>query len=558
MLSGWGYALLLRALDKTLIRHAPRRRKFAVGAAVAVLLVIQLPNAWTALNDTWQLTLPDQRNFLATWADGTLPASKYITNSVNRKTLNSSWGGYAGETRFDYADSISSDATIAEWRAQDVLFAIVSYGQYDLWREEGIDEFATQTTLLKSYPPSDAFRGPAMVVLLLHPIQHQATGKLGPIRLIGYDLPSRTASAGQSLNFHLYWQAEAATATNYQVFNHLLNAEGNLVAQIDGPPLPSERRGTIDWSDPEEILYSRQFALALPEDLPSGEYTLVTGFYRRDNGQRLLTPTGEDFALCHHDKHRIVSGQAMVGIGTTSSEVDGGRRFWPQPFWPPRNWWLALLVILVLAGALRFRAMVSAFRILTNPMNPISFFRRMIIDFGTAKSLNNQFYPPGIISIYYVVFRLFHDPTTPPGSVVGIVRILAIITSLGVIVVIGLFGYHGLGQVAGLLGAAIWSITPLFVENSRWGTAEIWVVFFAILALYCTTVAILYRRERLVDICHICADVGHPFQIPLHLHCTIRALRTIMARVYLKASRIGQRGALCAFQLMVAIAHACA
>ena len=300
VLSGWGYALLLRALDKTLTRHAPRRRKFAVGAAVALLLVIQLPNAWTALNDTWLLTLPDQRNFLATWADGTLPASKYITNSVNRKTLNSSWGGYAGETRFDYADSIFSDATIAEWRAQDVLFAIVSYGQYDLWREEGIDEFATQTTLLKSYPPSDAYRGPAMVVLLLHPIQHEATGKLGPIRLIGYDQPvgavsaGSTAGAGQSLSFHLYWQAETATATNYQVFNHLLDAEGNLVAQIDGPPLPSERRGTLDWDDPEEIIYSREYALALPEDLAPGEYTLVTGFYRRDNGQRLFTPTGED------------------------------------------------------------------------------------------------------------------------------------------------------------------------------------------------------------------------------------------------------------------------
>ena len=34
--------------------------------------------------------------------------------------------------------------------------------------------------------------------------------------------------------------------------------------------------------------------------------------------------------------------------------MPGEHRFWPRPFWPPRNWWLALLVILVLAGALRF------------------------------------------------------------------------------------------------------------------------------------------------------------------------------------------------------------
>ena len=154
-------------------------------------------------------------------------------------------------------------------------------------------------------------------------------------------------------------------------------------------------------------------------------------------------------------------------------------------------------MILVLAGALRFPGYGFSLPYIDQPDEPNFILSgRMIIDFGTAKSLNNHFYPPGIISIYYVVFRLFHDPTTPPGSVIGIVRILAITTSLGVIAVIGLFGYHAVGQVAGLLDAAIWSITPLFVENSRWGTAEIWVVFFAILALYCTTVAILYRREN--------------------------------------------------------------
>ena len=69
-----------------------------------------------------------------------------------------------------------------------------------------------------------------------------------------------------------------------------------LVAQIDGPPLPDPllRRGSKDWDDAEEIIYSREYALALPEELAPGEYTLFTGFYRRDNGQRLLTPTGED------------------------------------------------------------------------------------------------------------------------------------------------------------------------------------------------------------------------------------------------------------------------
>ena len=69
----------------------------------------------------------------------------------------------------------------------------------------------------------------------------------------------------------------------------------NLVAQIDGPPLPDPllRRGTSDWHDPGEIIFSREYLLQLPEDLAPGAYTLFTGFYHPDSGQRLYTPAGE-------------------------------------------------------------------------------------------------------------------------------------------------------------------------------------------------------------------------------------------------------------------------
>ena len=296
MLSGWGYALWLQWLYRSLPHLDPQRRNWAVSAAVALLLALQIPNVLEAVAQTRDATLPDQRNELAQWADRTLPAGHYIANYENSATLNREWGGYPGNTPFPYAGNVHEYATIEEWREQGVRFAIMPYFQYELWREEGTDPYATDTTLLKSYPPSDAHRGPAMVVLLLQPIQHKATGQLGPIRLIGYDLAEGVAQPGDSLPFHLYWQATAATEANYQVFNHLLDSAGDLVAQADGPPLPDPllRRGTGDWDDPEEIIYSREYLLALPEDLAPGEYTLVSGFYRRDTGQRLLSPAGED------------------------------------------------------------------------------------------------------------------------------------------------------------------------------------------------------------------------------------------------------------------------
>ena len=91
--------------------------------------------------------------------------------------------------------------------------------------------------------------------------------------------------------------------------------------------------------------------------------------------------------------------------------------------------------------------------------------------------------------------RLFHDPATPPASVIWIVRLIAITTSLGVISLLGLFGYHAVGRRLVCSGQRSGAITPIFVENSRWGTAEIFVTFFSVLALYLTIVGIIYRRE---------------------------------------------------------------
>ena len=297
MLSGWGYALLLRALGRALTHYAPRYKRPGIAIALLLLCALFLPSLTESIQNLRAHLWEDPRNFVTQYMDSTVASGRYVISKGTSKLFNRHWGGYTGETAFEIASfEEPTRHPIQTWREQDVDYAILHYDVYDRLFEDDPFDYLGKTTRLKGWEHLPDYRWPAMVVLRLYPIQHEATGKLGPIRLIGYDLPSRTASAGQSINFHLYWQAEAAIATDYQVFNHLLNAEGNLVAQIDGPPLPDPllRRGTMDWEDPEEVIYSREYTLALPEELAPGEYTIVTGFYRRDNGQRLLTPTGED------------------------------------------------------------------------------------------------------------------------------------------------------------------------------------------------------------------------------------------------------------------------
>ena len=296
MLAGWGYALILQALEQYLTRHALRFQRAGMGGAFLLLSALFLPSAVDSIENLQRSLWEDPRNFVRDYAADTLASGRYIS-SGNSNLLNPDWGGYHGENRFELAsfDDFTS-RPIDYWREQAVDYAIIFNTEYEQLLTEGSGGYLRETTRLKSWEHQPNYRYSTMTVLLLQPIQHEATGQLGPIRLIGYELSEANVGPGESLPFHLYWQAIAATEADYQVFNHLLDADGNLVAQVDGPPLPDPllRRGTKDWHDPEEIIYSREYVLILPEDLPPGEYTLVTGFYHRDTGQRLLSPAGED------------------------------------------------------------------------------------------------------------------------------------------------------------------------------------------------------------------------------------------------------------------------
>lgn len=82
------------------------------------------------------------------------------------------------------------------------------------------------------------------------------------------------ARAGQSLRWALVWRisAEADTRATYHWFNHLLDENGNQVAQADGPAyLP------FFWREGDTIV--TWFDLPLPAALPAGDYAMRVGLY---------------------------------------------------------------------------------------------------------------------------------------------------------------------------------------------------------------------------------------------------------------------------------------
>ncbi|MBN1219976.1 MAG: glycosyltransferase family 39 protein [Anaerolineae bacterium] len=112
------------------------------------------------------------------------------------------------------------------------------------------------------------------------------------IQLIGSRVVPNLAT--NQLTVHLAWQRWSAPTTtrDYTVFVHLIDGQGNLIAQLDRK-LETGEKQLWQWRMGEVI--ETPLVIPLPADLPTGTYTLVTGLYYWETGEPLAIslPSGE-------------------------------------------------------------------------------------------------------------------------------------------------------------------------------------------------------------------------------------------------------------------------
>jgi len=101
------------------------------------------------------------------------------------------------------------------------------------------------------------------------------------VRLLDYDLDPIT---NHESRITLHWQAAAPMGRNYTVFVHVLDAQGNIVAQDDGPP-GDPFFPTSTWLPGDIVLDARM--LTLPADASPGEYIVLVGLYYEPTADRL-------------------------------------------------------------------------------------------------------------------------------------------------------------------------------------------------------------------------------------------------------------------------------
>ncbi len=124
--------------------------------------------------------------------------------------------------------------------------------------------------------------------------EERVTDQNGWIRLSGYAMTAQTTPGGNIL-LSLLWESLQPVAKDYQVFVHLVDRDGNMVAQRDGQPV-QWMRPTSTWLLEEEIV--DHYGMLLPDTFPTGRYSVLVGMYDAVTGQRLPVSAGPaNFAI---------------------------------------------------------------------------------------------------------------------------------------------------------------------------------------------------------------------------------------------------------------------
>lgn len=283
----WGVAISMIA-----------RRTDWLTAVAAFILV--LPWILGAIDSNRSLVRPDTRALTVEWFNENVPAGTKGAIEVDFVEFDRAYGGYDGEQTY-FIEDIESiyDRSLEEFAriGTEYLVADGRSSNRGGYFDTGVDNSAfldeAEVMLDLSEPWNEGQRGPARVIFRIPSIQQNSMHVFmggapteAPIIFKGYDLASTTVEAGETVDLTLYWQMQYETDANYIVFAHVVNEQGELVAQRDSIPNDG-LRSTFEW----QVGYFDwdEWPVQLPDDLPTGNYQLRVGMYDADTLIRLQT-----------------------------------------------------------------------------------------------------------------------------------------------------------------------------------------------------------------------------------------------------------------------------
>jgi hypothetical protein len=122
---------------------------------------------------------------------------------------------------------------------------------------------------------------------------------------------------GDVLHVSLSWHHLHQTESDYTVFVHLVDENQRVWTQHDGQPVGGSRP-TSSWQPGEDV--TDNHGLAVPLDIPPGEYRLALGLYDPTTGDRLSVALDQQTEL----SDRVLVGPVLINETSRGLEPPGG------------------------------------------------------------------------------------------------------------------------------------------------------------------------------------------------------------------------------------------
>jgi hypothetical protein len=97
---------------------------------------------------------------------------------------------------------------------------------------------------------------------------------------------------GEGAPVTLVWDRVSDTPINWTVFVQMVDKDGEIVAQADGPPLDGYYPTSL-WREPCQV--TDVHLLTVPSTAPPGDYEIIVGLYdANDTAYSRAQPIGQD------------------------------------------------------------------------------------------------------------------------------------------------------------------------------------------------------------------------------------------------------------------------
>jgi 4-amino-4-deoxy-L-arabinose transferase-like glycosyltransferase len=282
-------------------QRAPRLRAVVVVIMLAALLV---PAAVDTMRAQARQARGDTRVQMSSWIAAHVPPGAQIAAELMPLP-----GPL--ESRWTTVEALP-DHPFAWYRQQGYAFVIASSDAWHQWdmpdryrawaTTEPVAEFGGATAQHMLGPHLAVFQTGLSPADVPEPLADDV--EFGGTRLLGFAIgqplpdapriglkPAHTFKPGDVLGLRTFWQVQQPFSEDYFIYVHLLNAQGDTVAQRDAPPWQG-RFPTSTWQPGSMVADVND--VPLPASLPPGDYTLEIGMFNPlTNARPPLTVNGQ-------------------------------------------------------------------------------------------------------------------------------------------------------------------------------------------------------------------------------------------------------------------------